>query len=537
MLKKYPSIIVLSILISALIIPAAYGNTNTNFLVNVVRVNGTPIQDASVTITLQEDTNYQRSGSSNSRGEVFFENIREGVYKVNISKSGFASITKDVDISQIESEKFYLRSSGFKIISGHVYRDLNNDNNIDFGELGISNATVTATGVTSNQSFSTATDENGQFRIEVPDGENYTVKASYSTSEYQLPTSVVPTDTIDYSINIPLVIKGDVIGKVTTEDDAPLFGVLVFLKGTTVSYTSTDLGGFFRFSVKPGEYFLEVEFRDYEKYTSETFKLEEEEQKEYTIVLSKRKGILTYEIKTEDGKTLSEVDAEIIRTGTGDLVEKINKPSGTVSLIPGVYTLIADARGYDPSEVIFEITEDGISKSITLDQADGSIKVSLRDPRGNPISGVSILVDGVQKGTSDDSGVIVISDLPPKQYEVTASSTLHGKVTQLVTVEGETEKEINLVLESNILTQALPFIVIAGFIVIIFLLKKNLKYGELTKKPLGKQSTQDTPVQDNVSNAEESKDFSEPKPIKKSKLKTKKPLRGLPKRPSKNMEE
>ena len=100
---------------------------------------------------------------------------------------------------------------------------------------------------------------------------------------------------------------------------------------------------------------------DYEKYATEPFNLEQEEQKEVTIVLSKQKGTFTYEIKTEDGKALSEVEAEILKTGSGVLVEKITKANGTIQLVPGVYTLKGDAKGYNPSEINFEITKEGLS--------------------------------------------------------------------------------------------------------------------------------------------------------------------------------
>ncbi|NYT03720.1 MAG: hypothetical protein GKC00_03330 [Candidatus Methanofastidiosa archaeon] len=539
MLGRYSRIAILSVLILVLMAPSTWGATNKNFLINIASVNGTPIEDAEIRLSLQSDTNYQRSGNSNSRGELLFENIAEGTYSVTITKSGFVTILENVDITSIDSKTFYMRHSGFKILSGNVYKDSNNNNIFETGEPGIANATVKVTNVTTNETFSVNTDETGKYRIEVPDAQNYKVTALYSTSEYELPNSVTPVDTVDYSVNVPLTIKGEVYGKVTTDDDKPLFGIQVFLKGTTVSYTSTDLGGFFRFSVKPGTYFVEVEFMDYEKYTTEPFNLAQEEQKEVTIVLSKQKGTLTYEIKTEDGRALSEVEAEILKTGSGVSVEKLSKANGTIQLVPGVYTLKADAEGYGPSEINFEITKEGLSRSLTLKQANGSLKVSLKDAKGNPISGVSILVDGVQKGTSDTSGTIVISDLPPKEYQVVASSTMYGKVTQIVKVEGETEKDINLVLESNILIQALPIAVIAAFLIIIALLKMNVKKISLPKKPpvqpAERPKLQEVPAQSYSQEIplRQITPEEKPQPIKKSKLKTRRPLRGLPKKPSK----
>ncbi len=541
MLGRYSRIVILSIFILVLMAPSTWGATNKNFLLVISSVNGTPIEDAEIRMSLQSDTNYQRSGNSNSRGELLFENIAEGTYSVTIVKSGFVTVLENVDITPIDSKTFYLRHSGFKIISGQVYKDSNDNKIFETGELGIANATVKATNVTTNETFSVNTDENGQFRIEIPDAQNYKVVVSYSTSEYEVPNTVTPIDTVDYSITVPLIIKGEVYGKVTTDEGNPLFGIQVFLKGTSVTYTSTDLGGFFRFSVKPGTYFVEVEFMDYEKYTTEPFNLLQEEQKEVTVVLLKQKGTLTYEIKTEDGMALSEVDAEIIRTGSGVSVEKLTKANGTMQLPPGVYTLKADAKGYEPAEVNFEITKAGITKSLTLKQANGAIKVTLKDLQGNPISGVSVLIDGQQKGSSDNSGTIVISDLPPKEYQVTASSTLYGKVTQVVKVEGETEKEINLILASNILIQALPIIVIAAFFIIIALLKMNVKHIGLPKKtserpPQEKPPMQEVPPQAYYQEVEQRQDLVQPKPepIKKSKLKTKRPLKGLPKKPSKN---
>lgn len=538
MLGRCSRIVIVSIFILVMMVPFTWGATNKNFLLNVVSVNGTPIQDAEIRMSLQSDSNYQRSGNSNSRGELLFENIAEGTYSITIVKSGFVTILENVDITSISSKTFYLRHSGFKIISGRVYKDSNDNKVFDTGELGIANATVKATNVTTNETFSVNTDDNGQFRIEIPDAQNYKVIVSYSASEYEVPNTVTPIETVDYSITVPLIIKGEVYGKVTTDEGNPLFGIQVFLKGTSVTYTSTDLGGFFRFSVKPGTYFVEVEFMDYEKYATEPFNLAQEEQKEVTVVLSKQKGTLTYEIKTEDGKALSEVDAELIKTGSGVSVEKISKANGTIQLPPGVYTLKADAKGYEPSEINFEITKAGITKSLTLKQSNGSIKVTLKDLKGNPISGVSVLVDGQQKGSSDNSGTLVISDLPPKEYQVTASSTLYGKVTQIVKVEGETEKEINLILASNILIQGLPIIIIAAFFIIIAFLKMNVKHIGLPKKTLEKPQMQEVPPQVYSQEIEKRQDSVESKqvPIKKSKLKTKRPLRGLPKKPSKNKE-
>lgn len=539
MLRRYSKIIGLSIMLLVILIPSAWSVSNKDFLINVATVNGTPIEGADIRLTLQTDSNYQRSGNSNSRGEILFENISEGTYTITIAKSGYVTIIQNVDITPISSKTFYLRHDGFKIISGQVYRDVNDNKIFDTGELGIPSATVKVTNITTNETFSVISEENGQFRIEVPDAQNYNVKVNFNQSDYEVPTSVTPKDTVDYSISIPLIIKGEVYGKLTNDVGEPIFGIQVFLKGTSVTYTTTDLGGFFRFSVKPGTYFVEVEFMDYEKFTTEPFNLEQEEQKEVTIVLSKQKGALDYEIKTEDGRALTEVDAEIIKTGSDTVIQEITKANGSVQLVPGVYTLKADAKGYDPSEIDFEITKSGLSKTLTLKPANGSLKVSLKNAKGNPISGVSISIDGVQKGSSDNTGVLIVSDLPPKEYQVVASSTLYGKVTQIVKVEGETEKEIALVLEQNILVQGLPVIIIAAFLIIIALLKMNLKNFNLPKLSQEKLPIQQMPAQlppqvpSQVETNQEVIEESKPVPIKKTKLKTKKHLRGLPKRPSK----
>ncbi|HNZ86942.1 MAG TPA: carboxypeptidase regulatory-like domain-containing protein [Methanofastidiosum sp.] len=522
-----------------ILIPSAWSVSNKDFLINVASVNGTPIEGADIRLTLQTDSNYQRSGNSNSRGEILFENISEGTYTITIAKSGYVTIIQNVDITPISSKTFYLRHDGFKIISGQVYRDVNDNKIFDTGELGIPSATVKVTNITTNETFSVISEESGQFRIEVPDAQNYNVKVNFNQSDYEVPTSVTPKDTVDYSISIPLIIKGEVYGKLTNDVGEPIFGIQVFLKGTSVTYTTTDLGGFFRFSVKPGTYFVEVEFMDYEKFTTEPFNLEQEEQKEVTIVLSKQKGTLNYEIKTEDGRALTEVDAKIIKTGSDTVIQEITKANGSVQLVPGVYTLKADAKGYDPSEIDFEITKSGLSKTLTLKPANGSLKVSLKNAKGNPINGVSISIDGVQKGSSDNTGVLIVSDLPPKEYQVVASSTLYGKVTQIVKVEGETEKEIALVLEQNILVQGLPVIIIAAFLIIIALLKMNLKNFNLPKLSQEKQPIQQMPTQlppqvpSQVETNQDVIEESKPVPIKKTKLKTKKHLRGLPKRPSK----
>lgn len=539
MLRRYSKIIGLSIMLMVILIPSAWSVSNKDFLINVATVNGTPIEGADIRLTLQTDSNYQRSGNSNSRGEILFENISEGTYTITIAKSGYVTIIQNVDITPISSKTFYLRHDGFKIISGQVYRDVNDNKIFDTGELGIPSATVKVTNITTNETFSVISEENGQFRIEVPDAQNYNVKVNFNQSDYEVPTSVTPKDTVDYSISIPLIIKGEVYGKLTNDVGEPIFGIQVFLKGTSVTYTTTDLGGFFRFSVKPGTYFVEVEFMDYEKFTTEPFNLEQEEQKEVTIVLSKQKGTLNYEIKTEDGRALTEVDAKIIKTGSDTVIQEITKANGSVQLVPGVYTLKADAKGYDPSEIDFEITKSGLSKTLTLKPANGSLKVSLKNAKGNPINGVSISIDGVQKGSSDNTGVLIVSDLPPKEYQVVASSTLYGKVTQIVKVEGETEKEIALVLEQNILVQGLPVIIIAAFLIIIALLKMNLKNFNLPKLSQEKQPIQQMPTQlppqvpSQVETNQDVIEESKPVPIKKTKLKTKKHLRGLPKRPSK----
>lgn len=539
MLRRYSKIIGFSIMLLVILIPSAWSVSNKDFLINVATVNGSPIEGADIRLTLQTDSNYQRSGNSNSRGEILFENISEGTYTITIAKSGYVTIIQNVDITPISSKTFYLRHDGFKIISGQVYRDVNDNKIFDTGELGIPSATVKVTNITTNETFSVISEENGQFRIEVPDAQNYNVKVNFNQSDYEVPTSVTPKDTVDYSISIPLIIKGEVYGKLTNDVGEPIFGIQVFLKGTSVTYTTTDLGGFFRFSVKPGTYFVEVEFMDYEKFTTEPFNLEQEEQKEVTIVLSKQKGALDYEIKTEDGRALTEVDAEIIKTGSDTVIQEITKANGSVQLVPGVYTLKADAKGYDPSEIDFEITKSGLSKTLTLKPANGSLKVSLKNAKGNPISGVSISIDGVQKGSSDNTGVLIVSNLPPKEYQVVASSTLYGKVTQIVKVEGETEKEIALVLEQNILVQGLPVIIIAAFLIIIALLKMNLKNFNLPKLSQEKLPIQQTPAQlppqvpSQVETNQEVIEESKPVPIKKTKLKTKKHLRGLPKRPSK----
>ncbi len=539
MLRRYSKIIGLSIMLMVILIPSAWSVSNKDFLINVASVNGTPIEGADIRLTLQTDSNYQRSGNSNSRGEILFENISEGTYTITIAKSGYVTIIQNVDITPISSKTFYLRHDGFKIISGQVYRDVNDNKIFDTGELGIPSATVKVTNITTNETFSVISEESGQFRIEVPDAQNYNVKVNFNQSDYEVPTSVTPKDTVDYSISIPLIIKGEVYGKLTNDVGEPIFGIQVFLKGTSVTYTTTDLGGFFRFSVKPGTYFVEVEFMDYEKFTTEPFNLEQEEQKEVTIVLSKQKGTLNYEIKTEDGRALTEVDAKIIKTGSDTVIQEITKANGSVQLVPGVYTLKADAKGYDPSEIDFEITKSGLSKTLTLKPANGSLKVSLKNAKGNPINGVSISIDGVQKGSSDNTGVLIVSDLPPKEYQVVASSTLYGKVTQIVKVEGETEKEIALVLEQNILVQGLPVIIIVAFLIIIALLKMNLKNFNLPKLSQEKQPIQQMPTQlppqvpSQVETNQDVIEESKPVPIKKTKLKTKKHLRGLPKRPSK----
>ena len=61
MLGRYSRSAIISLLILVLIIPITSGATNKNFLINTASVNGTQIPDVEVRLSLQSDTNYQRS--------------------------------------------------------------------------------------------------------------------------------------------------------------------------------------------------------------------------------------------------------------------------------------------------------------------------------------------------------------------------------------------------------------------------------------------------------------------------------------------
>jgi thermitase len=162
-------------------------------------------------------------------------------------------------------------------------------------------------------------------------------------------------------------------------------------------------------------------------------------------------GAITGQVKdTKDGSPISGAG---ISDGTRSTVSNATGNYVIDSVPPGTYQITVNKSGYETSfQTISVASATTTIANFSLNQiiVPGSIAGSVTNAKdGLPIAG-ALVNDGTRTATTDASGNYIIADVPPGNYQVTASKDGYESLTSSVTVISAATSVVNYSLSSKV---------------------------------------------------------------------------------------
>ncbi len=426
--------------------------------VTLSNINGEPISGA--TITLKKEGQTAATGNTDTSGNVTLSDLDSGAYALEVSATGYTSYTETLNLSADTTKNITLYRGA--VIHGYVYYD-NTQNPA-------ANVSVSVfESETQLQVVSVITKENGYFAMDnlVDTKVYYIVVENYEDQKKQ---GIIPVSSPTPANALTVIIKteGEAIGVVQDEKGAPLPGAKVTLKdsqGQFVNSTTTNNIGSFNLKMTPGKYYVEIALFGYEDYKGTIFTVEYKEIEDLGLITLKSKtGTLAVSVQSEEGTSL---DATVtVKDAAGNVITSITVTGGTAveNVVVGTYSLEVTAEGYQSQTVTNIAIESGttVSQDFVLNLAPGSIKVVLLDTEGLPVAGAEVFVDGASQGTTDETGVLFINDVPPGDHMINVVKEEFAESKGIQTVNpAET-----LVLELTMAKAQLPLKYVAVVVII-----------------------------------------------------------------------
>jgi hypothetical protein len=403
--------------------------------VHVTDLNGDPI--AGATVTMRKDGDTKGKGTTDSTGKITISDLDTGTYSLEVSATGYRSYEETINLSANTNKDVTLYRGA--VIHGYVYYN-NTQNPAPNVAVRIYEAE------TELQVVSDVTDTNGYFIVDnvADDKSYYIVVEDYEDQKKQ---GIVAVDTPTSATSLTIIIKteGEIIGVIQDEEGDPLPGAKVTLRddqGQFVNSTSTSNIGSFTFKVTPGKYYVEVTLFGFEDYKGNVFTVEYKEIEDLGLItLHSKSGTLEITVQNEKGEL---VDATItVRDAAGNVIDTISVTGGTASveILVGICTLEAHAYGYQLQAATDISIESGgtVFQDFVLTFAPGSLEIYIEDPERMPISGAEISLDGVFSGTTDLTGCLPISNVPPDDHTIRVVREGFADYTDVLTLNpGET---------------------------------------------------------------------------------------------------
>ncbi|QLH74918.1 MAG: carboxypeptidase regulatory-like domain-containing protein [Methanomassiliicoccales archaeon] len=251
----------------------------------------------------------------------------------------------------------------------------------DPGGAPLQGVTVKAINTTSGAIFSSLTNETGGYELEVPLGTynitatlvNYTANTSYA----YVNLGAISTGPYDFTMTEVL---GKIVGFIT-DNDGPVYNVIVRLSNEERNYTTTSTQLFGRYEIngiQPGIYVLYAEKRGYNRF-SYPLPVEVERGKvlEIDMTLEAQPARVFGVVTAENGRPIGDVRVTL-KASDGSLNTFTDTgPDGNYSigkLSAGTYTMTFEKEGYETVTKSFDFgpyEEKMVDITLVREQAEG----------------------------------------------------------------------------------------------------------------------------------------------------------------------
>lgn len=394
-----------------------------------------PNNIAGSTITVLKNGEPVASTATETDGSYTISGLAPGTYLVRASAPLFETASAGADVSPGGTVvvDFALNSSpGFLI--GTVSDDISH--------LPIASATIDLF-LGSTAIASTATDTNGNYRIDGLSPGSYTARATATLYQSQSIGAIISAGQ-ETSIDFSLVANpGTIYGTVIDGSlGHPISNstVQVFQGATLVASTQTDINGNYTIeSLAPGTYTVLAEKDSYQTQAQGTT-VGAGEHILVSFQLSPNPGAVAGTVLA-GGNPAAGATVDLFQ-GTTLLASTVTSSDGTYTLTgisPGTYTVRVTLTGYQIASVGVTVTAGATTTiDISLLSAQGTISGHVQTALLTPISGATIeVIDGgnvIASTTTDTQGDYTVSGLAPITYTVRAVSPGYQTTTQSATV-------------------------------------------------------------------------------------------------------
>ena len=385
----------------------------------------TAVEGASVLISSASGQTF--NAETNASGAYEVAGLNTGTYTVKATKTGFRSaminsVTLTTSALTATSNINDLQANN-SVISG-VIKDVSNNT--------ILNANVSVSGL--EGSGAAVTNTSGSYSVTGLAPGNYTVTAS-KTGYITKSTVVALNNTLTVDLNLNLG-SSKISGKVLSQAGTPL-GFTATVKAaspTNLYQTTTSTDGSFQFTdVSPGaEYLLFTEvFR--EGYTNDSLTVNLPVGTD--SVANCNISVFVANASVTGNAGTSNASLTITNSGTGAVLNTTSSSTGAfgISFIPaGSYIIQPAKQGFvfSPASRSLSLNlNDNLTADFTASASTGTITAVLVDSTTKaPVEGATVsLVSSdtayVFSLSSNASGEARFSDIPAKQYTVTASKS------------------------------------------------------------------------------------------------------------------
>ncbi|QSG02788.1 carboxypeptidase regulatory-like domain-containing protein [Natranaeroarchaeum sulfidigenes] len=391
---------------------------------------GEPIEDARVSIT--QDGDFVDSVQTDEEANYEVE-LEEGEYNVRADADGFLSDFTTVNLDEDRTQDFELEIAG--VVEGTV-TDEDGD-------------AVEGVRVTAGQDgfTGTRTDENGDYSIDVPEGENTVSITDSEFEDVSKKFSVEKGETVTQDLEATPLSIGTLEGAVTDKDneDDPIGNVEVgiFQDGDFIESVETDDDGTYEVELGEGEYSLSIDEDGFASKERDTSIEEETTTTEDFELEPLETGVLEGEVTDEEGEPIEAARVSIFQDAESvGSVQTDEEGNYAVEVEEGDYDVSISADGFAGEEHRVSISEDDTTTVDAELEIAAEIAGKVTDADDNAVEGifVGIKQDGVVVSiTATDEDGHYSQDIAEGEYTVSITDATHdGDSEEVSLVSGET---------------------------------------------------------------------------------------------------
>ncbi len=425
---------------------------NTTLIKGTVRSGNSALNSATVTITEVSNTTNTFSTLTNVNGEYAISVEAGKTYSLRISQTGYSSFTQQ--LSSLSAGATVVVNATLSPNPTSIAGVTRNSQIQSVGSVKIYLYNAN-TGILIDSTISSTS---GSYFLGLTAG-SYKLKA------------VKPgytSDSLSFTVNLGQVVSNlnltvnenfaTITGTVKNSSGVAIEGVLVSVLGSSGGGTSTtnQSGTYTVSGLTTGSYTIRFSKQGFADSLISSYTIQDGNNKILNIALTTLSGKISGTVKTSGGTAVAEASV-IAVTSSGMQFTALTGADGAYEisgLSLGTYVVTVSRSGYSSSETINVIltssTLNGTATFTALNPNVAKISGTIKDGSGNNLQGVNVSLSGNTgsgNGTTNLSGVFLISELSPGTYNLTAYKQGYGTFTNTYTLSDSLT--VNITMNAN----------------------------------------------------------------------------------------